>query len=74
MENGIHPTLKALYGVAITAAADLWSGAEVADMLNSEYLKGQVELIVNLCGLGSTGDDPRDAVELDIIREVCGIA
>jgi hypothetical protein len=67
-----HPTLDILYVQALRAVDDLWTGADVADMLGSEYLRGQVELIANLFG-SADGNDPRENIEMDIVATVCGM-
>lgn len=57
-----------MYHYLITAAAGLWAGAQPGDVrLSSEYLRGQVELIIDM-GLSPYGRD--GSLDHDSVKEL----
>lgn len=57
-----------IYDALVDAAADLWAGADRADLdRNPEYLRGQVELIGDAMGVD------KETVEADVRAAVANL-
>lgn len=64
----IRPRRTPTRAEAIRAAAALWAGTDPEDMRDSEYLRGQVELIADLFGHDYEADPERTSLVDAIVK------
>lgn len=56
-----HPIVESIRELLIVQAVDLWAGTAPEDARDSEYLRGQAELIANSTGAFADDDLGLDA-------------
>lgn len=65
-----HPILLHIRDLLIEQAADAWAGTPADEVADTEYLRGQAELIANSTGAFADDEDAPLTIRDEIIRRI----